>query len=72
MFRVHDKAESTKSTQCQQYLTADGGRTLRARAIKATLSPDRLRRAIQALDIADGRPGVPCFIMPPGSRIATE
>jgi hypothetical protein len=34
---------------------------------------DRLHgRAVQAMEIDDGRPDVPCFIMPPGTHIAIE
>ena len=34
---------------------------------------DRLHgRSIQALEIEDDRPEVPCFIMPPGTKIAIK
>jgi hypothetical protein len=34
---------------------------------------DRLHgRPVQALDIDDGRPDVPCFIMPPGTEITIQ
>jgi hypothetical protein len=34
---------------------------------------DRLHgRAVQAVEMEDDRQDVPCFIMPPGSRIAVE
>jgi hypothetical protein len=41
-------------------------------AVAAQLA-DRLHgRAIQAVDIDDGRPEVPVFLLPPGARVATK
>jgi hypothetical protein len=45
---------------------------LQDRLTAAAELADRLHgRAIQAIEI-DDRPDVPCFLMPPGSRIATK
>jgi hypothetical protein len=34
---------------------------------------DRLQgRAVQAIDVDDGRPDVPVYLLPPGARVATK
>jgi hypothetical protein len=46
---------------------------MRDRLAAAAELADRLHgRAVQAIDVDDGRPDVPYFIMPPGTEIAIK